>query len=57
MNMGTATSETGNTILRLEKASKQNGECTFKSESKNRRNLYIKYLLKMFFSDVILNRI
>lgn len=38
MNMGTTTSELSNTILRLEEAPKQNVECTFKSESKNKRN-------------------
>lgn len=34
MNMGTMTSKTDNTVPRLEEASKQNVECTFKSESK-----------------------
>lgn len=38
MNMGTMTSEISNTGLRLE-ASKQNIECTFKSEYKNRKKL------------------
>lgn len=55
--MGKTNSETNGTVPRLEESSKQNAECTFKSESKERRNLYDKYLLQMAFSDVILNRI
>lgn len=55
--MGTMTSETDDKILRLEEASKQNVECAFKSECKNTRNLYIKYRLQMFFSNVILSNI
>ena len=55
--MGTTNSETDGTVPRLEEPSRQNVEYTFKSESKERRNLYNKYLLQMAFSDVILNRI
>ena len=55
--MGTTNSETDGTVPRLEEPSRQKVEYTFKSESKERRNLYNKYLLQMAFSDVILNRI
>lgn len=56
MNMET-TNETGNTVLRLEEASKLNVKCTFKPQYKNKRNLCIKYLVQIVFSVVILNRI